>query len=61
MLRGRKQEVLYPTIVRVFLFAYRFSKDPEIIKTVYQKYGQTIETPPTIKGENFFIIAFFPF
>ncbi|XP_025093802.1 sterol regulatory element-binding protein cleavage-activating protein-like isoform X2 [Pomacea canaliculata] len=27
----------------------RFSKDPEIIKTVYQKYGQTIETPPTIK------------
>ncbi|XP_076472128.1 sterol regulatory element-binding protein cleavage-activating protein-like [Babylonia areolata] len=27
----------------------RFSKDGEIINTVFGKYGQTIETPPTIK------------
>ncbi|KAK7488750.1 hypothetical protein BaRGS_00020047 [Batillaria attramentaria] len=27
----------------------RFMNDPEILKTVYGKYGQTIETPPTLK------------
>ena len=28
--------------------------DPQIINTIYQKFEQGIETPPTVKGKIFF-------
>nr|KAG5700923.1 hypothetical protein BaRGS_034208 [Batillaria attramentaria] len=40
---------LHTHISGICLNFHRFMNDPEILKTVYGKYGQTIETPPTLK------------
>ena len=37
--------------INVLFFLNRFNTDAEIIKTIYRKFGNTIETPPTVKGK----------
>ena len=46
--------------IRVCLFC-RFNKDGEIIKTIFSQYGQTIQTPPTIKGKTDLVFGLFAF